>query len=235
MIAHIRYFARFCLTLRLPHSAATGRRRLVALALTATAGLAVYGAVPAMAAYGREDPTDVLAERTERVSRALSGAEAFYNRQVAPLERVLRSYSDDERLVRRIAVALHSEALATQLEPRLLLAVLLVENPWLDPEIRSFVGAVGLMQVMPFHEGEWAACAPDLEDVEANICHGAQIFAAYLKQSGGDLDRALLRYNGCVNGTNTPDCHLYPSHIYARAGRASLMAWRRGAGGPATP
>ena len=30
---------------------------------------------------------------------------------------------------------------------------------------------------------------------------------------------ALLRYNGCVRGTNTPDCRLYPSKVLARASR----------------
>ena len=37
---------------------------------------------------------------------------------------------------------------------------------------------------------------------------------------------ALLRYNGCVRGTNTPDCHRYPSRVLARAGivRRELLA-----------
>ena len=107
----------------------------------------------------------------------------------------------------------------------MLLAVLLVENPALEPKARSFVGAVGLMQVMPFHAGEWRPCAPDLEDVDANVCHGARIFAHYLGATNGDLDRALLRYNGCVKGTNTPDCGRYPTRVFARAGRASLWSW----------
>jgi soluble lytic murein transglycosylase-like protein len=235
MAGHIRYFVRLCLSLRAQRPAETRHHRLVALALTALVAATVYGAVPAVAAHRGGADLDRLADRARGVQRVLGSAERVYRSQVAPLERVLLAYSGDERLVRRIAVSLLREARATGLEPRLLLAVLLVENPWLDPRIRSPVGAVGLMQVMPFHEGEWDPCAPDLEAVEANICHGAQIFAAYLAQTGGDLDRALLRYNGCVNGTNTPDCHLYPSHIYARAGRASLMAWRRSAAGPAMP
>jgi soluble lytic murein transglycosylase-like protein len=107
----------------------------------------------------------------------------------------------------------------------LVLAVLLVENPWLDPKIRSPVGAVGLMQVMPLHMGNWPACEPDLEDIDANICHGARIFAHYFDRTRGDIEQALLRYNGCVRGTNTPNCHQYPYHVFARAGRASVLAW----------
>ena len=124
-------------------------------------------------------------------------------------------------------MSLVSEGERSGLEPRLLLAVLLVENPWLDPGAVSPVGALGLMQVMPLHRGQWRACAPRLEEIESNICHGARIFAHYLKTESGNIDRALLRYNGCVKGTNTPNCHFYPQHVYARAGRASLLAWRK--------
>lgn len=165
--------------------------------------------------------------RAERAAAAFAKVAEVYADEVAPLERALLGYrSDDAVLVRQIAVSLLREARRTELEPRLLLAVLLVENPWLDPEAKSFMGAEGLMQVMPFHKGKWPPCEPRLDDIEANICHGASIFAAYLKQSNGNVERALLRYNGCVTGANTPNCHQYPNHVYARAGRASIMAWR---------
>jgi soluble lytic murein transglycosylase-like protein len=170
----------------------------------------------------------VLAELARRADRALGGwedVEEYYHRHVRPLERVLLRYRNDPELVSRIALSLYSESRRVDIDARLLLAVLLVENPWLDPKARSPVGAVGLMQVMPFHRGKWGNCAPDLEDVEANICHGARIFAHYFRQTGGDIERALLRYNGCVRGTNTPDCHRYPYHVFARAGRASILAW----------
>jgi hypothetical protein len=170
---------------------------------------------------------EALKERAGNVSRLFDRVEDLYEDQIAPLERVLLGYrSDDPQLVRRVAVSLHREARRTDLEPRLLLAVLLVENPWIDPAARSPVGAQGLMQVMPFHRGKWKPCPPRLDDIEANICHGASIFASYLKATGGNVDRALLRYNGCVTGSNTPNCHQYPTHVYARAGRASIQAWR---------
>lgn len=180
-----------------------------------------------------EDPhfTDAtveqLRERTVRVRAMLAGVERVYEREVAPIERVLLTYRPDVPLARRIAVSLVREGTHTGLEPRLLLAVLLVENPWLNPDAVSPVGARGLMQVMPVHRGRWRACGPSLEGVEANICYGARIFAMYMRESSGNIDRALLRYNGCVRGTNTPDCHFYPQHVYARAGRASLLAWKK--------
>lgn len=170
---------------------------------------------------------DELIERADRLNGLWDDVARVHEREIAPIERVLLQYRDEPELVRRIARSLFIEAQNVNLEPRLLLAVLLVENPWLDKTIRSSVGAVGLMQVMPMHEGNWPPCEPNLENVEANICHGARIFAHYFRAENGHIERALLRYNGCVRGTNTPDCHRYPYHVYARAGRASILAWLR--------
>jgi soluble lytic murein transglycosylase-like protein len=168
---------------------------------------------------------DELEVRFHQLKSGWNELDEYYRTRVAPIERVLHRYGADDVLGERIAVALVREANRAGLEPRLLLAVLLVENPWLDPTIRSPVGAVGLMQVMPMHRGQWPACEPDLEDIDANICHGARIFASYFNATGGNVERALLRYNGCVRGTNTPNCHQYPYHVFARAGRASVLAW----------
>ena len=189
---------------------------------------AVYGSERS---HERAVGVRALSARAEHVGELLRGVEGVYEDRIAPMERVLLNYKNDPRMVRRIAVALQREAQRAQVEPQLLLAVLLVENPWLDTGAASSVGAQGLMQVMPFHRGNWKKCAPRLDDIESNICHGAQIFAWNLKESGGDVDRALLRYNGCVRGTNTPNCHQYANHVYARAGRATLMAWKPSANG----
>jgi hypothetical protein len=226
MFDNVKYMARllWALDWSIPRP---GRRAMVLgiLGGVLVGSAAVYGSDPRKEVRARS--LTALEERAQHVGALMEQVEAVYDEHVAPLERVLLGYrSDDPQLVRRIAVSLVREARRTELEPRLLLAVLLVENPWLDPEARSFVGAQGLMQVMPFHRGNWAPCPPRLDDVEANICHGASIFAAYLKSERGNVDRALLRYNGCVRGTNTPDCHQYPNHVYARAGRASVQAWR---------
>ena len=172
-----------------------------------------------------DDELGLLLQRARSADEALRQVEGIYSEEVAPIQAVLKSYKNDEELTREIAVALVREAHRANLEPRVLLSVLLVENPMLETRARSFVGAVGLMQVMPLHRGQWRACRPDLESIDSNICHGAQIFASYLRQSDGNVDRALLRYNGCVRGTNTPNCHGYPSWVYARAGKVSMMTW----------
>lgn len=165
---------------------------------------------------------EALATRVDQVTDGWARLASYYDAQVAPIERVLLRYRDDERLAGRVAAALVREANATGIEPRLLLAVLLVENPWLDPDIRSSVGAVGLMQIMPVHQGGWS-CGYELEDIDTNVCLGSRVFAHYLDRTDGDLERALLRYNGCVTGSNTPNCHLYPSRVLAYASRAATQ------------
>ena len=187
-------------------------------------GAGSEGEVAASVVDSAAPPLSELAARVEQVSTGWAELSDYYSSEVAPIERVLLHYRNNEELTGRIAASLVREASAVGVEPRLLLAVLLVENPWLDPDIRSSVGAVGLMQVMPVHRGGWS-CGYDLEDIDTNVCLGARVFKHYLDRSDGELERALLRYNGCVTGSNTPDCHLYPSRVLAHASRANTLAW----------
>ena len=135
-----------------------------------------------------------------------------------PLEQYLGRYSDDRLLVRRISRAVLREAGRQQVPASLITAVLLTENTTLRPEAASSVGAQGLMQVMPFHAGARLCNSDDLVDVDSNICHGTLILARNLRAAPTST-AALLRYNGCVRGTNTPNCGRYPAMVLARASR----------------
>lgn len=176
-----------------------------------------------LGAFQPRTPTDRLIANASHVKNALGGVDDLYEEEVRPLEQTIIRYRNDERLARRIATALVREGHRAGLAPDILLAVMLVENPWINPDARSFVGARGLMQVMPGHKGQWKACPKNnLDEIEANICYGAQIFKDYLRQTG-NVHTALLRYNGCVKGTNTPNCHLYPSQVFARVTKQSSL------------
>jgi soluble lytic murein transglycosylase-like protein len=85
------------------------------------------------------------------------------------------------------------------------------------------------MQVMPSWAGHWRGCGRNLYDIEDNLCHGTRILAWYIERFGGDERRALLGYNGCVRGTNTPNCKTYPDKIdrVRRQIRNELEAARR--------
>ena len=77
--------------------------------------------------------------------------------QVFSVSSVLRRYTKDTVRANRIAQALITEGGKRNLDPALLIGVLLTENAKLDPQARSNVSARGLMQVMPFHAGKWKA------------------------------------------------------------------------------
>ena len=143
-----------------------------------------------------------------------------------PLARLLGRHNRNPAIVRRIARAILKEAGRLQVAPSLLTGVLLTENPRLETTTVSSQGAIGLMQVMHFHAGEFDCESDDLREVESNICHGASVFGRYLKRTG-NVNRALLRYNGCVVSANTPNCHRYPSKVIRAAGqvRRDLLAY----------
>lgn len=134
-----------------------------------------------------------------------------------PLAQILRRTAEPE-IANRVARAIVKESRQLQLPPSLLAGVLLTENSRLEPETISSRGAVGLMQVMRFHAGVFDCDSDDLLQVEANICHGARVFAGYLKRTN-DVRSALLRYNGCVRGRATPSCRRYPSKVLRQAER----------------
>jgi soluble lytic murein transglycosylase-like protein len=132
-----------------------------------------------------------------------------------PLAEILRR-SADPAMANRVARAIVKEARELQLSPSLLAGVLLTENAKLEPRTVSRRGAIGLMQVMKFHAGVFDCDSDDLLQVEANICHGARVFASYLKRTK-DVRSALLRYNGCIKSFASPSCKRYPSKVLQQA------------------
>jgi soluble lytic murein transglycosylase-like protein len=95
-----------------------------------------------------------------------------------------------------------------QIPPDLVLAMIAVEsrfNTWAV----SPVGAVGLMQVMPFWPRELGV-QNQLVRMAPNIRMGCEILRFYLRAEHLNWERALARYNGSV-GRNT-----YPALVMQR-------------------
>ena len=163
----------------------------------------------------------VLERRVALLAARAPEAERVYWRDIYPIESgLLRSGRvRDERTARVAAWAIVREAEKRHLSPALVAAVVGQENPWLIPDTTSSAGAVGWMQVMPFHQDDGSphlrACGPgDLADGELNVCYGADIFR---QKIGLALDRALRDalnwYSGCVN---TPGCESYAEAVVRR-------------------
>jgi soluble lytic murein transglycosylase-like protein len=132
---------------------------------------------------------------------------------------------DGER-AEKIATYAVREAYKKRVPPALIFGVLMTENATFKSSARSNVGAVGLMQVYP---KVWVPTlgkffGKNLRDDETNLRYGVHILSHYVYRaasksgapaasSEGVLRTGLLRYNGCVRGTNTKDCHSYPDKV----------------------
>ncbi len=187
---------------------------------------------PALVVAHRPSVTEildlVLGDRAPTSALSADGKFALGSDE-ARIAATLGKYTADRSRANRIAAALVREGRRRNIGSSLLVGVLLTENPSLDPGARSSAGARGLMQVMPFHAGKWGCASGDLFDIESNICHGVAILADNLKASP-TLSTALLGYNGCVRGTNTPDCWRYPSSVYKLARKGAQTTSRFPAG-----
>jgi hypothetical protein len=212
---------------------------LLGVLLISGAGVSTPGDSAGRAVAAASEATDSLdtlltSPRRERPTK-LDSLRAEFELPAAavrrPLERYLARYSDDRLLVRRISRAVWRESRRQQVSPSLIAAVLLTENTTLRPQAESSVGAQGLMQVMPFHAGARLCNSDDLVDVDSNICHGTLILARNLRATSSSA-AALLRYNGCVRGTNTPNCWRYPHTVLTRAShvRREILAGAYAAG-----
>lgn len=112
------------------------------------------------------------------------------------------------------------EAYRNGIPPAVIFGVLLTENARFVSGAMSNVGAVGLMQVYPkiWLKELRDKFGSDLASDSTNIKYGVYILKRYVKTdsgavSSGNLNKGLLRYNGCVRGTNTPNCRTYPNKV----------------------
>jgi soluble lytic murein transglycosylase-like protein len=114
------------------------------------------------------------------------------------------------------------EAYARGIPPAVIFGVMLTENALFVSSALSNVGAVGLMQVYPkiWLKELGDKFGTDLASDSTNLKYGVYILSEYIKPKSGaqtvtatDVQKGLLRYNGCVKGTNTPNCKTYPTKV----------------------
>ncbi len=108
------------------------------------------------------------------------------------------------------------------LSPYLVLAVIAIESQF-DHFAVSNVGALGLMQVMPFWKDKLGSKDDNLFAVETNIRYGCAILRMYLDRYGS-LTRALAAYNGSLGNRR------YPARIYAQMKRFKASRKKIGQG-----
>jgi len=95
-----------------------------------------------------------------------------------------------------------------KLSPELVLGVIAVESQF-DHFAVSNVGAIGLMQVMPFWKNELGDSTDNLLKIETNVRYGCAILHHYIGRYKTQT-RALAAYNGSL-GRNK-----YPNKVFAK-------------------
>lgn len=125
--------------------------------------------------------------------------------------------NSDERY--RLIRLIRYEAQRAGLDPQLVFAVIEVESSF-NKRAVSPVGALGLMQIMPFwtdvlSEGD----SERLFEPEINVRYGCLILAHYLEIEKGDVARALARYNGSLGR------YVYPDKVFEKLEKYWYYRW----------
>ena len=135
-------------------------------------------------------------------------AEVWLVAKSAPLERFIKDPEERFRILRLV----HREATRADIPADLVLAVIQIESAF-DPYAVSRVGAMGMMQIMPFWKKEIGRENDNLIDMETNLRYGCTILKYYIDKEQGRWAEGLARYNGSYGK------YWYPEKV--------LVAWQK--------
>jgi soluble lytic murein transglycosylase-like protein len=210
------------------------RARLLAASLAA-AVLVSLAPLPASAGAQVEEQLapSVVAGLQRAIADNPAPAEYANNpalrRWVDEMSRRLAPRMSDARTRDEFVATVHYEATRAGLDPQLVLGVIQYESNFRKYAI-SPADARGYMQVMPFWSRLIGAAEHNLFNLRTNLRYGCVILRHYLDVEGGDLYRALGRYNGSLGRPEYPNAviatmnrhWLYGSAAAAIPGAAAL-------------
>ena len=165
---------------------------------------------------------------------ALKAPQFLLDRELFAMD-LLRTGKVTQTRARSLADVAVREAYTRKVPPALVLGVMLTENDELKSSARSSVGAVGLMQVAP---KPWRGAlghkfGTDVRADSTNLKYGIFILGWVTGKASDLVDSrdaawrgALLRYNGCVHGRNTRNCHGYPDAVRRQVQRSARATCR---------
>jgi soluble lytic murein transglycosylase-like protein len=199
------------------------RELLALVGLAAILGfvlLAVRGPVAKALPSVMVDPLTVAPMPAPGPIQASVAQTAREREQQAVTEFIAKRYRvADEAAAQYVAMAYLAGA-QHSLDPLLILAVMAIESRY-NPVAESFMGAKGLMQVIPKwhqeklldHGGEQALLVP-----EVNIQVGAQILREYERRFG-DTESALQMYGGAFDEPTSQ----YANKVFAEKARLDAL------------
>jgi hypothetical protein len=159
------------------------------------------------------------APKDSSLSAIVSSPEFERDRKAFAADLVATGHMDPAR-ADTVAYYAVRESYVRGIPPAVVFGVMLTENSRFVSKALSNVGAVGLMQVYPkvWLKALAKKFGTDLATDSTNLKYGVYILSTYIKTDRGKaaqgaVDKGLLHYNGCVRGTNTPQCHNYPNKV----------------------
>jgi soluble lytic murein transglycosylase-like protein len=176
------------------------------------AGAAALALAPLAARAGAQAEEQLAPSVVTVLSAAISDrpvpVDYGYRADIRPwmdeMSRRLSSRVTDGRTREEFLSTLHYEATRAGLDPQLVLGVIQYESAFRKYAISS-AGARGYMQVMPFWTGLIGSGENNnLFHLRTNLRYGCVILRHYLDLEGGDLYRALGRYNGSLGRPEYP-------------------------------
>lgn len=167
------------------------------------------------------------------VEVALKTPQFLLDRELFAMD-LLRTGKVTQTRARALADVAVREAYTRKVPPALVLGVMLTENDELKSSARSKVGAVGLMQVAP---RPWQSLGrkfgTNVHTDSTNLKYGIFILGWVAEKAARLVDdqneawrKALLRYNGCVRGSFTRNCHQYPDQVRRQVQQAARATCR---------
>src|SRR5215207_11503200 len=180
----------------------------------------------------------VLVDSDSTPMERFMATEKFRDEKRNFYEDLMRTRQLDSARADSIATYAVREAYLRGISPALIFGVMLTENARFISGALSNVGAVGLMQVYPkvWLKKQFSdSLGKDLASDSTNVRFGVFILSEYFNPRTGsgarrsrDFRTALLRYNGCVRGSNTPHCKNYPDKVkqYVEASATSICNGR---------
>jgi soluble lytic murein transglycosylase-like protein len=188
---------------REPKPALRWPRAILALALLA-APLAAHAGAQAEEALAPSVATVLSRAISDRPVPADYASRADVAAWIAEMSARLASRVPDGAERRDLVATVHYEAVRAGLDPQLVLAVMHHESGFKKYAVSS-ADARGYMQVMPFWTRLIGSAEHNLFHLRTNLRYGCVILRHYLDREGGDLTRALGRYNGSLGRSEYPN------------------------------
>lgn len=125
----------------------------------------------------------------------------------------LNKWVKDDYLKTGYLTIIQYEATRANLDPQIILSLITVESRFNNFAV-SPMGAMGLMQIMPFWQIMIGASEQNLFNVQTNLRYGCSILRYYLQKENGNMERALARYNGSIGKTWYPELVMQAYYSY---------------------